>query len=220
MRIRNCAALRPAAEPAERNSGLRTRTCRTLPAPLVASLLAGIPDFVFFRRPWIHGGNVARESGGRVGRDSCFVSLDSGSHARPILARRSPGEKDFHPAPSFLDDDGLCGVFGFASMAERKVTPLGQNNDWPEKLEIRDSVPVPWRRFSRIFPQASTRESYRPQFLHKREMFLCCGARQSARKCVQRIREISKACREMMCGDAGGSWRFSRVNRRGKSKRA
>ena len=38
----------------------------------------------------------------------------------------------------------------------------------------RRSFPVP--RFVRGFPQASTGKSYRPQFLHKGEMFFGCGS--------------------------------------------
>jgi hypothetical protein len=45
-----------------------------------------------------------------------------------------------------------------------------------------DSEDATVARFLAGFPQGSTRESQRPQLLHKREMFFCCGTRQSAGK--------------------------------------
>jgi hypothetical protein len=71
-------------------------------------------------------------------------------------------------------------------------------------------------RFLSGFPQGSTGESQRPQFLHKGEMFFGCGARRCAAEWFQRIREKLSDSLNDDCGDAGGSWRFSRVNRRGK----
>jgi hypothetical protein len=71
-------------------------------------------------------------------------------------------------------------------------------------------------RFLRRFPQASTRKSRRPQLLHNGETFFYCGARHSAGEWVQRIRGKSQSLPNDVCGDAGGSRQFSRVNCRGK----
>jgi hypothetical protein len=71
-------------------------------------------------------------------------------------------------------------------------------------------------RFLRAFPQASTGKTYRPQLLHKGEMFFCCGAQHSVSEWVQRKRGSSQSLPNDDCGDAGGSWQFSRVNCQGK----
>jgi hypothetical protein len=68
----------------------------------------------------------------------------------------------------------------------------------------------------RVFPQASTRKSYRPQFLHKDEMFFDCGAQQSAAQWVHRKRGTFEASRAMMAAKLAADRRFSRVNCRGK----
>jgi hypothetical protein len=50
----------------------------------------------------------------------------------------------------------------------------------------------PWlrRRGIRLgFPRVSTRKAFRPQFLHKRGLFLCCGGRGSDGEWLQRKRE-------------------------------
>jgi hypothetical protein len=70
--------------------------------------------------------------------------------------------------------------------------------------------------FLHTFPQPSTSKSHRPQFLHKREMFSYCGAQRPASECFKRIREIFSRLSNDDCGDAGGSWQFSRVNCQGK----
>jgi hypothetical protein len=84
------------------------------------------------------------------------------------------------------------------------------------KLLKRCYFKVSWTRFPPGFPQPSTGKSRRPQLLHKRQMFFCCGAQPSAPEWVQRIRGNSQSLPNDDCGDAGGSRQFSRVNCRGK----
>ena len=73
-----------------------------------------------------------------------------------------------------------------------------------------------WPQLVQRFPQTSTGKTHRPPFLHNGELFFDCGARLSAAEWVQRKRWNSQRLLNDDCGDAGGSWQFSRVNCQGK----
>jgi hypothetical protein len=79
---------------------------------------------------------------------------------------------------------------------------------------------ISWPQFARQFPQASTGKTHPPQFLHKSEAIFCCEAQRSAAEWVHRKRWNSQRLPNDDCGDAGGSWQFSRVNCQGKSENA
>ena len=107
-------------------SRIGAAACCSLPAPLVAALLAGISDLSLVDGPCGNrrGRDVACESSGCVGGDDCFVFLDAGDPAGFIAERRSFDRKDTCPSPSFLDDDVFCRFAGRASLVEREISDV------------------------------------------------------------------------------------------------